>query len=162
VQKLDLGLLVLRVVFGITMMCHGWNKISSGLNGTSNWFASIGMKWPKLQAPLAAYSELLAGALLALGLLTGVGTTLFIALMLIAIVTVHAKVGFFIFLPNGGWEYCASIIGVSVALSLTGPGKYSLDTFFDLPSNHSVWAIPCGVLVAMCHLAIAYRPQRTQ
>ncbi len=160
--KLDLGLLVLRVVFGITMMCHGWNKISSGLNGTSNWFASIGMRWPKLQAPLAAYSELTAGALLALGLLTGAGTTIFIALMIVAIVTVHAKVGFFIFLPNGGWEYCASIAGVSVALSLTGPGAYSLDAFFGVASNYSVWAIPCGVILAVCHLAIAYRPQRAR
>jgi putative oxidoreductase len=160
VQKLDLGLLVLRIVFGIAMMCHGWNKISSGLNGTSNWFASIGMKWPRLQAPLAAYSELLAGALMALGLLTGVSTTLFIALMIVAIMTVHAKVGFFIFLPNGGWEYCASIIGVAVAVSLTGPGKYSLDNFLDIPVNHSLWAIPCGVVLAVCHLAIAYRPQQ--
>ncbi len=99
---------------------------------------------------------------MALGLLTGAGTTIFIALMIVAIVTVHAKVGFFIFLPNGGWEYCASIAGVSVALSLTGPGAYSLDAFFGVASNYSVWAIPCGVILAVCHLAIAYRPHRAR
>ena len=146
-------------MFGATMMYHGWNKISSGISGTAKWFASIGMKWPKLQANVAAYSEIGAGLLVAAGFATGLGATIFIALMLVAIATVHAKVGFFIFLPNGGWEYCGSIAVVATALSLTGPGKYSLDELFNTPGSVFVWALPVGALLAVCHLAITYRPQ---
>ena len=32
-----------------------------------------------------------------------------IGIMVVAIVVAHAKVGFFVFLPNQGWEYCATI-----------------------------------------------------
>ena len=162
-EKIDLGLVLLRLTFGITMMCHGWNKItsSSGLTGTTNWFASIGMKWPKAQASIAAFGEVAAGALMTTGLLTGLSTAIFIALMLVAIITVHAKVGFFIFLPNGGWEYCAAIIAAAATLSLTGPGKYSLDQLLDLPTSYYPWAIPCGVLAALCHVAISFRPPRS-
>lgn len=159
-QKVDFGILILRIAFGVSMMCHGWNKLfsPSGLKGTAGWFSAIGMKWPKLQARVACGTELLAGALLAIGLLTGPSATTFIALMIVAIITVHARVGYFIFLPNGGWEYCASIIAVSTAISVMGPGKYSLDHAWGLTSDLSVWALPVGVLAALCHVAISYRP----
>jgi len=146
------------------MMCHGWNKIfsASGLKGTAQWFSSIGMKWPHTQARLAAYSELVAGALMAMGFLNGVSSAIFISLMMVAIVTVHARVGFFIFLPNGGWEYCASIIACATALSLTGPGEYSLDHIIGLSNDYSVWALPVGVALSLCHMAITYRPPSRQ
>lgn len=163
-QKIDTGLLILRIVFGLTMMCHGWNKIfsASGLRGTSGWFQSMGMKWPRVQATLAAVSELVAGALMTIGLLTGLSASMFIALMFVAIITVHARVGFFIFLPNGGWEYCASIIATATALSLIGPGAYSLDEWWGLPSSFTAWAFPAGLLAALCHVAITYRPSRSR
>lgn len=149
------------MAFGLSMMCHGWNKFSSssGLSGTAQWFRSIGMKWPRFQARLAAISEVVAGSLMAVGFLTGLSSTIFIALMVVAIVTVHAKVGYFIFLPNGGWEYCASIIAVATTLSLTGPGRYSLDHALALSDTWSTWAFPVGLVLAVCHVAMTYRPQ---
>ena len=159
-QKLDLGLLVLRIVFGLTMMSHGWNKFfsPSGIDGTTRWFAAIGMKWPSLQSRIAASSEIGSGMLLTVGLFNVVSTTMFVALMIVAIITVHARVGFFIFLPNGGWEYCAAIIATATALSLTGPGQYSLDNALGIPSSWSVVALPLGIILALCHVAISYRP----
>ncbi len=119
------------------------------------------MKWPRVQATVAASSELVAGALMAVGLLTGVSATIFISLMIVAIVTVHGRVGFFIFLPNGGWEYCAAIIAVATTLSLTGPGKYSLDEWWGWTTSYSVWALPLGLGLAVCHVAITYRPRHS-
>lgn len=159
-QKSDYALLLLRVGFGLSMVAHGWNKIfsSNGITGTSGWFASLGMRWPTIQARTAAYSELAAGLLMVAGLLTGLAATIFVSLMLVAIITVHWKVGYFIFLPNGGWEYCAAIIVMSASLSLSGPGRISLDHVWEIPNDYSVFAVPLGVLLALCHVAISFRP----
>ena len=159
-EKSDFALLLLRTGFGLSMVAHGWNKIfsSTGLEGTSGWFASLGMKWPKLQARVAALSEIVAGVLLSLGLFTGFSTAVFISLMLVAIITVHWRVGYFIFLPNGGWEYCAAILVVATSLSIVGPGNISLDHLFDLPTGYSLLALPLGLVLALCHVAISYRP----
>ena len=67
------------------------------------------MRWPQWQARLAATTEIGAGLLMALGLLTPLAAAGMIGVMMVAIVVDHWKVGFFIFKPNQGWEYCASI-----------------------------------------------------
>ena len=68
----NLGLLMLRLAVGGTMAAHGYNHIWGGgkIKGTAGWFESLGMKPGKLHAWLASITELGAGALLALGLLT--------------------------------------------------------------------------------------------
>ena len=84
--------------------------------------------------------------------------TAVIALMVVAILTVHRSVGYFIFLPNGGWEYCASIIAVCAALSLTGPGTWSVDNALSMEASFNHWALPAGIIAAVCHLALSWRP----
>ncbi len=161
-NRFDVALLLLRSTFGLSMAYHGLNKVRrNGLTGTAGWFASIGMKWPKLQARLAAYSEIVAGLFLALGLLTPLACVAFISLMIVAIVTVHWKVGYFIFLPNGGWEYCASIAVVATAIGLLGPGKYSADEIIQLSDAFGLWVLPVGIALALCHLFLTYRPKPT-
>ena len=160
----DLALLILRVSFGLSMAFHGYNKFSgsSGISGTGGWFFSLGMRWPSLQAKTAATTEIVAGLLVASGLLLWPSCVAFVALMLVAIITVHWKVGYFIFLPNGGWEYCAAIMSVATVLAMLGGGTYSLDHYFDVNVNLGVWALPIGVALALCHLAISYRPSHSK
>ena len=52
IDQLNLGLLILRLVLGLFLAYHGYNKVfgKGGLSGTASWFASMGMKWPKWQA----------------------------------------------------------------------------------------------------------------
>ena len=111
-SQLNLGLLILRLCLGLFLAYHGYNKVfgAGGLAGTSGWFASMGMKWPKWQARLAASTEIGAGLMLAVGLLTPLAAAGVIGIMVVAIYTTHGKVGFFIFKPNQGWEYCATIL----------------------------------------------------
>jgi len=60
----DLALLVLRVVVGLTLAAHGWNKFTGGgkIPGTGRWFDSIGMRPGRLNAYLAASTEVAAKA----------------------------------------------------------------------------------------------------
>ncbi|WP_256386370.1 DoxX family protein, partial [Mycobacterium sp. GA-1841] len=101
----DTALLVLRVVLGLTMAAHGYNKFFGGgrIPGTAGWFDSIGMKPGLFHARVAATTEIAAGLGLALGLLTPIPAAGFVALMLVAAWTVHRANGFFI--VKEGWEY---------------------------------------------------------
>ena len=64
--------LVLRLVPGLTMAAHGYNKFFGGgrIKGTAGWFESIGMKPGTFIARVAASTELSADLGLAVGLLT--------------------------------------------------------------------------------------------
>jgi putative oxidoreductase len=109
VDNINLGLLLLRLCLGLFLAYHGYNKFFGGgrIPGTTRWFASMGMKWPRAQALLAACTEIGAGVMFAAGFLTPLAAAGIIGVMVVAIVTEHWKVGFFIFKPGQGWEYCA-------------------------------------------------------
>ncbi len=162
--QFDLALLLLRVVFGVFLAYHGYNKVfgGGGLAGTAKWFGAIGMKWPLWQARLAATTEMGAGLLFAAGLITPLAGAGVIGLMVVAIVVAHWKVGFFIFKPNQGWEYCASIAVVAFAVSMVGGGRWSLDNALDIEFSGWWGAAIAGVLGiggALGQLALSYRPK---
>ena len=157
-DKIDAALALLRVSVGASITYHGINKASS-IAGTASWFSSIGMKWAKKQAVIATTTEIIAGLGLVLGLLTPLSCVAIVALMTVAIVTVHARVGYFIFLPNGGWEYCASIVAVATAIAVAGPGALSIDHIISMNQSLGLYALPIGVTCAVCHLSVCWRPQ---
>ena len=164
--QLDLGLLILRVVFGVFLAYHGYNKVfgGGGVAGTARWFGAIGMKWPIWQARLAATTEIGAGLLFAAGLITPLAGAGIIGLMIVAIVVAHWKVGFFIFEPDQGWEYCASIAVVAFAVSMAGGGRWSLDNALGIEFRGWSGAAIAGVVGiggALTQLALSYRPKET-
>jgi putative oxidoreductase len=159
----NFGLLILRLCLGLFLAYHGYNKVfgSGGLSGTASWFGSIGFKWPALQARLAAFTEIGAGLLLALGLFTPLAGAGIIGVMLVAIIVAHWKVGFFIFLPNQGWEYCATIAIGALVLGTMGPGHWSLDHAIDFSLsgwNGLILTFVLGVGGALGQLLVSYRP----
>ena len=123
----DVGVLLLRLVLGLTMAAHGYNKFfgKGGLKGTAGWFDSMGMKPGKFHARVAATTEMSAGVGLAAGLLTPIPAAGFVALMFVAAWTVHRANGFFI--VKEGWEYNLILAVSAVAVATIGPGKFSLD-----------------------------------
>ena len=163
IDQLNFGLLVLRLVLGLFLAYHGYNKVfgKGGLSGTASWFGSMGMKWPKWQARAAAATEIGAGVMLAFCLLTPLAAAGVIGVMVVAIYTSHLKVGFFVFLPNQGWEYCATIALGALAVGTMGPGEWSLDnaTNFSLSGwGALILSVVLGVGGAAVHLATSYRP----
>src|ERR1700739_4654457 len=123
----DVGLLILRLVLGLTLAAHGFNKFFGGgrIPGTARWFESIGMKPGKFHATVAATTEVSAGLGLAAGLLTPIPAAGFVALMLVAAWTVHRPNGFFI--VKEVWDYTLVLALSAVAVATVGPGRFSLD-----------------------------------
>jgi putative oxidoreductase len=127
---MDIALLVLRVVVGLFMAGHGAQKLfgsfgGHGVEGTAGFMDSLGMRPGRRNAVAAGSAELVGGVLLVLGLLTPLGSALIIAVMVVAIATVHAKSGPWV--SDGGFEYNAVLIAAAFALAGAGPGEISLD-----------------------------------
>src|ERR1700753_34904 len=123
----DVGLLILRLVLGLTLAAQRFNKFFGGgrIPGTAGWFESIGMKYGTFQAVVAASTEISAGLGLAAGLLTPITDAGFVALMFVASWTVHRPNGFFI--VKEGCEYCLVLAVSAVVVATIGPGRLSLD-----------------------------------
>jgi putative oxidoreductase len=134
VQAFDFALLIFRIAIGAVFIAHGVNHIFGGgkIAGTGRWFESLGMKPGWVHAWTASVTEIGAGALLMLGLLTSFGGAGVIGVMLVALITNHLKNGFFIFRPGEGWEYVMVLIVSGFLLSMVGPGGWSLDNAIGL------------------------------
>ncbi|BCJ87245.1 DoxX family protein [Effusibacillus dendaii] len=122
------GLLIIRLIVGLTFMGHGAQKLFGwfggyGLKGTGGWMESIGFKPGVLMAALAGIAELLGGLLLASGVWFTLGAALIVITMLGAI-PVHIKNGYWA--DKGGFEYPFILIAIAVGLALIGPGGYTL------------------------------------
>ena len=76
----------------------------------------------------AAFAELAGGALILLGLLTRVGALLIIPVMLVAMFGVHWAGGFFSTnKPLAGVEFTVALLGMALALLISGGGRVSVD-----------------------------------
>ncbi len=85
--KLDfLPLLVARLSVGWVMVESGWGKLGN-LPKVVDYFRSLGIPAPELQAPMAATSEFAFGALLMMGLFTRISSIPLMVIMTVAIVT---------------------------------------------------------------------------
>ncbi len=163
----DVALLILRLVLGLTLAAHGFNKFFGGgrIPGTARWFESIGMKPGKFHATVAATTEMAAGLGLAAGLLTPIPAAGFVSLMLVAAWTVHRANGFFI--VKEGWEYNLVLAVSAVAVATLGPGRISLDWLIFGHNWCDGWAglaisAGLGLAGAIGQLLIFYRPQVKQ
>jgi putative oxidoreductase len=163
----DVGLLILRLVLGLTLAAHGFNKFFGGgrIPGTARWFESIGMKPGKFHATIAATTEVSAGLGLAAGLLTPIPAAGFVSLMLVAAWTVHRPNGFFI--VKEGWEYNLVLAVSAVAVATLGAGRLSLDWLIFGKNWLDGWqglllSVVLGLAGAIGQLLIFYRPPAKQ
>jgi putative oxidoreductase len=117
-----------------------------------------------VHAYAAASTETGVGALLVLGFITPIAAGGLIALMTVAIATVHRKNGFFIFNKGEGVEYTLGIAVMALVPATFGAGRYSLDNLWH-PLHWSTitdfWvAILLGLGGAGLQLALFYRPAK--
>lgn len=124
-RQVDMALLVLRLVTGAVFIAHGAQKLFVfGIGGVTQSFAGMGIPLPGVAAPLVAGLEFFGGIALVIGLLTRLAALGLAIDMLVALVLVHARNGFF--LPNG-IEFVLLLLGASIALAIAGAGGASID-----------------------------------
>jgi len=158
---MSVALLVLRVVVGALFAGHGSQKLfgwfkGHGLRGTASFFESAGLTPGVPLAFLAGAAEFAGGLLLGFGLFLPVACLLLVAVMAVAIATVHWKNG--VWASDGGFEFPLVMAAVAFAVTATGAGRYSLDELFGIDWASLNWAIAAtvvGVVGALVSVAIA-------
>jgi putative oxidoreductase len=127
----DAGLLVMRVVAGLVFFMHGYQKLfDNGLSATQAGFDGMGAPLPDITAVLVTFLELAGGLALIAGVLTRIVGLLLAVDMIAAFAIVHQENGFFA--ANGGFELVFLLTGTAIALALTGPGAYAIDSVFSV------------------------------
>jgi putative oxidoreductase len=166
-MTVDVGLLILRVIIGLTLAGHGAQKMfgwfgGPGLTGFSGGTKRMGFRPPIFWAVLAALGELGGGLLLALGLLTPLGALGMMGSMFVAIVKAHWPKGFWN--SKGGIEFPLSLWTVAFAVGIAGPGALSLDHLIGWPVNQAApFVIASAVMMAALWVVMRVsKPQPTQ
>jgi len=151
---LSFGLLILRMVAGLTVASHGAQKLfgwfgGGGLSGTRGMVTRMQF-WPiEFWTWAVIVGEFGGGILMALGFLSPVGNFGVMGAMAVAIWVVHVPKGFFN--SKGGIEYPLQIATVALAVSLMGPGRYSLDNLLhiSLPEPPTWIVLAVGLVIAV-------------
>ncbi len=141
---MKLGRLILRIVVGGYFFGHGTQKLfgwfgGHGLDGTGQFFESLGLRPGKRHALLSGLSEASGGSLLVLGAATPLAAAGIIGTMLTAIYRVHLKNGPWV--SDGGYEYPLVLIAIALALAESGPGSPSVDTARNSGMHGNGWAV---------------------
>lgn len=157
----DAGLLLLRVVLGLTVAAHGVQKLfgwfdGGGISGTGQFFTASGYPAGETMAVVAGLAETLGGLALAVGLLTPLAGAAVLGTMINA-AAVHSTGAFFA--PKGA-EYEILLAVAAATLTLTGPGRYAVDRLLPVPALRvhrlplGARALALGVVLAVVTLLV--------
>ncbi len=154
-SSIDLALLIMRVILGVIFIVHGGQKLfgwmgGPGVNGFKMAMINLGCAHPGQLAWMATLSEIGGGVLVLLGLLTPLAGALIVSTMLVAIYIFHFKKGFLA--AKGGYEFNLSLIGLALALVLTGAGRFSIDYVVGIARPLDQWPVWVAVVLVLVML----------
>ncbi|HEX6108909.1 MAG TPA: DoxX family protein [Ktedonobacteraceae bacterium] len=131
---ISVGLLILRLVAGLTLAVHGVQKLGwfggASFSKTMQGMQKQGFKPTWLWTSLTILGEVGGGLSLAFGFLTPLGAAGGVGVMFMAIVKVHWKHGFWN--RDHGLEFPLQLLASSLAIGLMGPGNYSMDALLGI------------------------------
>lgn len=122
-SQTDIGLLLLRLTFGVGMMIHGIQKLNNFQDLSQSFPDPIGFG-SMVSLSLAIFAELVCSALLIFGLMTPLVLVPLGITMLVAIFIVHGDD------PWAKKELAFTYLAAYGALLFSGPGRFSLDYRF--------------------------------
>ncbi len=118
--------LIIRVGLAVVFIYHGYGKVfAGGHEGIAQLMASKGAPFPEVLGWMAGLTEFFGGILVLIGLLSRFWALGLGFVMVVAIQTVHGPNGFDI--RNSGYEYCFTLLVMSLSIFLGGPGVFSVD-----------------------------------
>jgi putative oxidoreductase len=161
---MNAGRLIARLTIGGLFVGHGTQKLfgwfdGPGPEGTAQMMDKLEMRPGKRHATAAGVAETAGGALLALGALTPLASTLLSATMFTAIRKVHFRNG--IWNTERGYEYNAVLIAAVAALVESGAGSPSVDRALGIELKGSKWAL-ASVAAGAAASALAIEAGRPQ
>jgi putative oxidoreductase len=121
--------LVVRVLVGVIMAAHGWQKLQAGPSGFGQALAGLGVPLPEVMAYVVTFVELIGGILLIVGLFSRVAALLLTINLVVAILLVKVNIGL-LSPPDGsgvGAELDLALIAGFLVVLLAGPGRLSVD-----------------------------------
>ena len=131
----DFGLTILRLVIGVVFFAHGAQKMLGwfggyGFHGTMGFFTQQ-MGIPAPFAFLAICAEFFGGLGLIVGLLSRIAAFGIMCNMIVAVLTVHARNGFFMNWSGQqkgeGFEYHLLALAGLLVILIKGAGALSID-----------------------------------
>lgn len=120
----DIPLLLVRLTLAYGFYGPAMEKVRH-FSSIPEWFGSLGIPFPTLNAYMAVSTEVTGIVLLTLGLATRLISIPMIFVMLVAIATVHWKHGFEA--AHNGFEIPYYYILMLLVLIVAGPGRISVD-----------------------------------
>ena len=130
----DILPLILRLTLGLVMFPHGAQKLLGWFGGagfSATMQGMTGMGLPTVIVFLVIVAEFFGALGLITGFLTRFSAFGIAVVMIGAVATVHAKVGFFMNWfgqqQGEGFEYHLLVIGIAIALMIRGGGLLSID-----------------------------------
>ena len=124
--------LLIRIALGLEFFGSGLGKLGK-LSGLVQYFRSLGIPFPELQAPFVATTELVCGALILVGLATRPAAIMLCGVMTVAIVTAAAPEKHITANWHGLLElfYLPEVLFLLlfIWLLVSGPGRASLDAW---------------------------------
>jgi putative oxidoreductase len=122
----DVVLLIARVVLGVVLFAHGFQKLFTyGFGGVTASFTKMGVPLPAVSAAYATVVELVGGALLVVGAGTAVVAVLVALDMLGASLTTGSYSA--VLVSQHGFELEGAILAAALALLAAGAGRFSVD-----------------------------------
>ena len=116
---------LIRFVAGAMLVPHGYAKVFGGIEGTTKFFASVGLEPALTLAWYVGLLELVGGVCVAFGFLTRFISAQLVGLLAVATFYIHLPSGFL--WVKGGFEYPLFWMVIMIAITIQGGGKLSAD-----------------------------------